>query len=105
MDERKRIGLKFMIGMGIATAMCGYYKRLKWAPLKTRRDSARKMSHGHPAFMNHVPLHLHKVVDRLPSSGPRRSLSSRVLLILLQALTETLPRVAHQAKTEQHLYT
>merc|ERR1711871_1089188 len=41
MDERKRIGLKFMIGMGIATAMCGYYKRLKWAPLKTRAISFR----------------------------------------------------------------
>lgn len=41
MDERKHLGFKFMIGMGCAALMAGYYKRLKWATVKTRAISFR----------------------------------------------------------------
>lgn len=38
-DDRKRMGLKWMGAMLIATALTGYYKRFRWAPLKTRKIS------------------------------------------------------------------
>jgi ubiquinol-cytochrome c reductase cytochrome c1 subunit len=36
-DDRKRVGLKWLLAMTIATALTGYYKRFRWAPLKTRK--------------------------------------------------------------------
>lgn len=36
-DERKRIGLKWMAAMTLATALTGYYKRFRWNPIKTRK--------------------------------------------------------------------
>lgn len=36
-DDRKRDGLKFIVGVAIAAALTGYYKRFRWAPLKNRK--------------------------------------------------------------------
>jgi len=37
MDERKKMGAKALTLLGIALMSAVYYKRLKWAPLKSRR--------------------------------------------------------------------
>ena len=36
-DERKLMGLKFMFVMTLALAQATYYKRWKWAPIKSRK--------------------------------------------------------------------
>jgi ubiquinol-cytochrome c reductase cytochrome c1 subunit len=36
-DVRKQYGLKWMIAMLAASALTGYYKRFRWAPIKTRK--------------------------------------------------------------------
>lgn len=38
-DDRKRMGIKWCIAMFAATALAMYYKRLRWAPIKTRKIS------------------------------------------------------------------
>jgi ubiquinol-cytochrome c reductase cytochrome c1 subunit len=36
-DERKKFGVKSVTVLLIAFAITGYYKRLRWAPLKSRK--------------------------------------------------------------------
>lgn len=36
-DDRKRLGLKWMLAMIAATALTGYYKRFRWGPVKNRK--------------------------------------------------------------------
>lgn len=38
-DERKKQGMKVLLAMGALALLTGYYKRLKWAPLKSRKIS------------------------------------------------------------------
>jgi ubiquinol-cytochrome c reductase cytochrome c1 subunit len=41
-DTRKKMGLQWIGGLIIMAALTGYYKRLRWAPLKTRKISYTK---------------------------------------------------------------
>lgn len=41
-DERKRMGFQWVSAMVIAAGLAGYYKRFRWAPLKTRKISYHK---------------------------------------------------------------
>lgn len=41
-DDRKRVGLKWILAITAAAALTGYYKRFRWAPLKTRSVSYTK---------------------------------------------------------------
>ena len=36
LEERKLAGLRAMLGFGAMAALAGFYKRLRWMPLKTR---------------------------------------------------------------------
>ncbi|CAM9633507.1 unnamed protein product [Phaeothamnion confervicola] len=36
-DERKKMGIKWMSALLAAVVISGYYKRFRWAPLKTRK--------------------------------------------------------------------
>lgn len=36
-DDRKLMGMKWLVAMSIALAFTTYYKRFKWAPLKNRQ--------------------------------------------------------------------
>ena len=36
-DDRKLMGVKWMFVLALVTATAAYYKRWKWAPLKSRR--------------------------------------------------------------------
>jgi ubiquinol-cytochrome c reductase cytochrome c1 subunit len=36
-DERKKMGMQWCAGLFAAALFTGYYKRMKWAPLKTRK--------------------------------------------------------------------
>ena len=36
-DDRKRAGLKWILGLTAMVALTGYYKRFRWTPLKNRR--------------------------------------------------------------------
>ena len=36
-DVRKQAGLKWMGAIAVAAAITGYYKRFRWAPIKTRK--------------------------------------------------------------------
>lgn len=36
-DDRKLMGFKWLVAMGIAMVLTTYYKRFKWAPIKNRR--------------------------------------------------------------------
>jgi len=36
-DERKKSGFKWMLAIGAAILVTGYYKRFRWSPLKTRK--------------------------------------------------------------------
>jgi len=38
-DERKRDGVKLLLGLVLTTALVGYHKRFYWSPLKTRKIS------------------------------------------------------------------
>jgi len=38
-DERKRVGNKIIVALLIAAGITGWYKRFRWAPLKTRKIS------------------------------------------------------------------
>jgi ubiquinol-cytochrome c reductase cytochrome c1 subunit len=38
-DDRKKMGMKIITALGIATAITGFMKRHRWAPLKTRQIS------------------------------------------------------------------
>lgn len=36
-DERKKFGAKAVAALTVAIAVTAYYKRMRWAPLKTRK--------------------------------------------------------------------
>ena len=36
LEERKLMGMRTIVTLGFAGIMAGYYKRLRWFPLKTR---------------------------------------------------------------------
>jgi ubiquinol-cytochrome c reductase cytochrome c1 subunit len=36
-DDRKRLGLKWMLALGAMAAITGYYKRFRWNPVKNRK--------------------------------------------------------------------
>ncbi|KAG9404259.1 iso-1-cytochrome c [Aphanomyces cochlioides] len=38
-DERKKMGMQWCFGLLVAGLLTGYYKRMRWAPLKTRKIS------------------------------------------------------------------
>lgn len=38
-DDRKKAGFQVVLGLAIATLLTGYYKRMRWSPLKTRKIS------------------------------------------------------------------
>ena len=38
-DDRKKIGFKWILALTICSALTGYYKRMRWSPLKTRKIS------------------------------------------------------------------
>ena len=38
-DWRKEAGLKWLIVLGAASLLTGYYKRFRWGPLKSRKIS------------------------------------------------------------------
>jgi ubiquinol-cytochrome c reductase cytochrome c1 subunit len=38
-DERKKAGMKWVMAIGIGAVITGFYKRFRWAPLKTRSIS------------------------------------------------------------------
>mmetsp|Transcript_44245 Transcript_44245/g.64738 ORF Transcript_44245/g.64738 Transcript_44245/m.64738 type:complete len:224 (+) Transcript_44245:1-672(+) len=42
-DDRKKGGLKWMLALSAAILITGYYKRFRWAPLKTRKTSYLNM--------------------------------------------------------------
>lgn len=37
LDERKRMGMKWISALVLMAAITGYYKRFRWAPLKARK--------------------------------------------------------------------
>ncbi|KAJ0399334.1 hypothetical protein P43SY_001523 [Pythium insidiosum] len=41
-DERKKMGMQTILALSAMVLLTGYYKRLKWAPLKTRKISYTK---------------------------------------------------------------
>lgn len=41
-DERKKSGVKLVLGLTVLTAIIGYHKRFVWAPIKTRRVTYAK---------------------------------------------------------------
>jgi len=36
-DVRKKMGMQWCLGLAVMAALTGYYKRVKWSPLKTRK--------------------------------------------------------------------
>lgn len=38
-DNRKRMGTEFMLFLIVAAVITGWYKRMRWMPLKTRKIS------------------------------------------------------------------
>lgn len=36
-DDRKKFGLKWFLAVAAMAGITGYYKRFRWAPLKTRK--------------------------------------------------------------------
>ena len=38
-DERKRAGVKFIVAMSAAAVLAGYWKRVKWSVVKSRKIS------------------------------------------------------------------
>lgn len=38
-DDRKKGGIQFLVGLGVAMVFAGFYRRFRWAPLKTRKIS------------------------------------------------------------------
>lgn len=38
-DDRKRQGIQFLIALGAAVVLSGFYKRFRWSPYKTRKIS------------------------------------------------------------------
>jgi ubiquinol-cytochrome c reductase cytochrome c1 subunit len=36
-DDRKRMGMKFIVGLCIGAAISGFHKRFRWSPLKSRK--------------------------------------------------------------------
>ncbi|KAF0690124.1 Aste57867_18449 [Aphanomyces stellatus] len=36
-DERKKMGMQWCFGLFVTALLTGYYKRMRWAPLKTRK--------------------------------------------------------------------
>ena len=38
-DWRKEVGLKWLIVLGSASLLAGYYKRWRWGPIKNRKIS------------------------------------------------------------------
>ena len=36
-DERKLSGFKFVVAIGVAVVLLGFYKRFRWSPVKTRK--------------------------------------------------------------------
>ncbi|KAK2153057.1 hypothetical protein LSH36_309g01036 [Paralvinella palmiformis] len=45
MDERKRMGIKTMIVLGILLFFSFYYKRVKWLPMKTKKIAYKPRKH------------------------------------------------------------
>lgn len=41
-DDRKKMGMQWLFGLTVLTGLVGYYKRMRWAPLKTRKITYRK---------------------------------------------------------------
>ena len=39
MDDRKRMGFKWVVGMGLVVAASGWYKRFRWSTYKGRNIS------------------------------------------------------------------
>lgn len=38
-DQRKKMGMQWLFAMVCMAAAAGFYKRMRWAPLKTRKVS------------------------------------------------------------------
>eukprot|EP00300_Choanocystis_sp_HF-7_P030533 c39390_g1_i1.p1 GENE.c39390_g1_i1~~c39390_g1_i1.p1 ORF type:complete len:272 (+),score=38.46 c39390_g1_i1:60-875(+) len=41
-DQRKKMGVQWIVIMGVAAVLLGYMKRFRWAPIKTRKIEFRK---------------------------------------------------------------